>query len=61
MNEKEKEIFRSFHYRLVTSLRAEEIAPLLYAKGVISEARQRKLFSQDNIPNATKWLYSFLQ
>ena len=54
MNEKEKEIFRSFHYRLVTSLRAEEIAPLLYAKGVISEARQRKLFSQDNIPNANK-------
>ena len=54
MNEKEIEIFRSFHYRLVTSLRAEEIAPLLYAKGVISEARQRKLFSQDNIPNANK-------
>lgn len=41
---------------LVTSLRAEEIAPLIYAKRVINTTWQRKLLvlRKDNIPNAFK-------
>ena len=45
MDEKEEATLRSFHYELVTTLRAEEIAPLLYAKEVISATEQRELLS----------------